>query len=138
MDASIRVFAYFWKFGVTARAGQRRGDAEIRNFLRDQAGSRSLVFDLCITQRYGSSSHPLQNGHLARPQDMDAPLHVAAERKMNSFSQQYPGNQNISFLPAITSTSTRMHGKFLRLIFLHASSDYQSVFLFFASQTLHK
>jgi hypothetical protein len=34
--------------GVTASAGQRRGDAEIRNYLRDQAGSRSLVFDLCI------------------------------------------------------------------------------------------
>jgi hypothetical protein len=54
---------------------------------------------------------------------MDAPLHVAAERKMNSFSQQYPGNQNISFLPAITSTSTRMHGKFLRLIFLLAHRE---------------
>ena len=38
--------------GVTASAGQRRGDGEIRNYLRDQAGSRSLVFDLSIT-------HPL-------------------------------------------------------------------------------
>ena len=35
--------------GVTACAGQRRGDVEIRSYLRDQAGSRSLVFDLCIT-----------------------------------------------------------------------------------------
>jgi hypothetical protein len=34
--------------GVTASAGQRRGDVEIRNFLRDQAGSRSLVFDLAL------------------------------------------------------------------------------------------
>jgi hypothetical protein len=32
------------KHGVTASAGQRRGDVEIRNYLRDQAGSRSLVF----------------------------------------------------------------------------------------------
>ena len=36
--------------GVTASAGQRRGDVEIRNYLRDQAGSLSLVFDLLITQ----------------------------------------------------------------------------------------
>jgi hypothetical protein len=44
--------------GVTASAGQRRGDLEIRNYLRDQAGNRSLVFDLSITHdRYGSSSH---------------------------------------------------------------------------------
>ena len=32
--------------GVTASAGQRRCDVEIRHYLRDQAGSRSLVFDL--------------------------------------------------------------------------------------------
>ncbi len=31
---------------------------EIRNYLRDQAGSRSLVFDLSIAHdRFGSSSH---------------------------------------------------------------------------------
>ena len=45
--------------GVTASAGQRRGDVEIRNYLRDQAGSRSLVFDLSIAHdRFGSSSGP--------------------------------------------------------------------------------
>ena len=40
----------------------------IWNYLRDKAGSRSLVFDLSIThESYGSSSHP-QNGHLTHPQ----------------------------------------------------------------------
>ena len=34
--------------GVTASAGQRRGDVEIRNYLRDSAGPLSLVFDLSI------------------------------------------------------------------------------------------
>jgi len=102
--------------GVPASAGQRRGDVEIRNYLRDQAGSRSLVFDLSIThQRYGSSSHPLQ--WALNSQNIDAPLHLAAQRKVNSYRQQYADNQNISFLPAILSTSTRMHGEFLRLLF---------------------
>jgi hypothetical protein len=32
-------------------------------------------------------------------------------------------NQNISFLPAIMSTSCRMHGEFLRLIFLQAHRE---------------
>ena len=51
--------------GVTASAGQRRGDVEIRNYLRDQAGS-SLVFDLSIAHdRFGSSSHVQQNGSLS-------------------------------------------------------------------------
>ena len=60
-------------------AGQRRGDVQI--YLRDQAGSRSFVFDLSIAHdRFGSSSHPQQNGSLTHPQDIDAPLRVAAQR----------------------------------------------------------
>jgi hypothetical protein len=35
--------------GVTASAGQRRGDVEIRSYLQDAAGRRSLVFDLSMT-----------------------------------------------------------------------------------------
>jgi hypothetical protein len=72
--------------GVTASAGQRRGDVEIRNYMRDQAGSRSLVFDLSITHdRFGSSSHVQQNGFLSHPQDLDAPLRLVAQRKINGY-----------------------------------------------------
>ena len=41
-------------------------------------------------------------------------------RKIAAYQQQYADNQNISFFPAIVSTSTRMHGEFLRLLFLQA------------------
>ena len=102
----------------TCRQGHRHGNVEIRNYLRDSAGPRSLVFDLSIAHdRFGSSSHVLQNGLLTHPQDLDGPLRVAAQRKINAYGQQYADNQNISFLPAI-ATSTRMHGEFLRLLFL--------------------
>jgi len=37
-------------------------------------------------------------------------------------------NQNISFLPAISSISTRMHGEFLRLIFLQAHREIEAHF----------
>ncbi len=37
-------------------------------------------------------------------------------------------NQNISFLPAIVSTSTRMHGEFLRLLFLQAHRETEAAF----------
>ena len=41
-----------------ASAGQRRGDVELRSYLQDAAGRRSLVFDLSMTHdRFGSSSH---------------------------------------------------------------------------------
>jgi hypothetical protein len=75
--------------GVTASAGQRRGDVEIRNYLRDAAGRRSLVFDLSMTHdRFGSSSHVQPNGLLSHPQDLDAPLRLAAQRKVNGYRQQ--------------------------------------------------
>ena len=91
---------------------------EARSYLRDAAGSRSLVFDLSISHdRIGSSCHVQQNGSLSHKQDLDAPLRMAAQRKINTFRQHHADNQNISFLPAITSISTRMHGEFLRLLF---------------------
>ena len=110
--------------GVTARAGQRRSNVELCSYLQDAAGRRSLVFDLSMTHdRFGSSSHVQQNGLLSHPQDLDAPLRLAAQRKINSYRQQYADNQNISFLLAIVSTSTRMYGEFLRLLFLQAHRE---------------
>ena len=44
-------------------------------------------------------------------------------RKINTYRQQYADNQNISFLPAIMTTSSRMHGEFLRLLFLEAHRE---------------
>jgi hypothetical protein len=97
---------------------------EVRSYLRDQAGSRSLVFDLSIAHdRVGSSSHVQQNGSLSHPQDLDDPMRVAAQRKTNAYRQTYADNQNISFLPAIMSTSNRMHGEFLHLLFLQAHRE---------------
>jgi hypothetical protein len=73
---------------VTECAGQRRCYVEVRHYLHDAAGSRSLVFDLSITQyRIGSSCHVQQNGLLSYPQDLDDPLLLAAQRKINSYRQ---------------------------------------------------
>ncbi len=115
--------------GVTASTGQRRDDVEIRNYLQDAAGCRSLVFDLSMTHhRFGSRNHVQQNSLLSHPQDLDAHLRLAAKRKINGYRQQHADNQNISFLPAIVSTSTRMHGEFLRLLFLQAHRETEAHF----------
>jgi hypothetical protein len=60
---------------------------------------------------------------LSHPQDLDAPLRFAAQRKINTYRQHYADNQNISFLPAIMTTSSRMLGEFLRLLFLQAHRE---------------
>jgi hypothetical protein len=69
-----------------------------------------------------STSH-WQLGSLSHPQDLDGPMRVAAQRKTNAYRQTYANNQNISFLPAIMSTSNRMHREFLRLLFLQAHRE---------------
>ena len=52
----------------------------------------------------------------------------AAQRKTYAYKQTYADNQNISFLPAIMSTSNRMHGEFLRLLFLQAHRETEAHF----------
>ena len=52
----------------------------------------------------------LANPSPGTPQDLDAPLHVAARKKISTYRDQYANNRNITFMPAITSTSSRMHG----------------------------
>jgi hypothetical protein len=94
-----------------------------------EAWSRSLVFDLSITHdRFGSNSHVQQNGSLSHPQDLDCPMRVAAQRKTNDYKQTYADNQNMSFSPPIMRTSNRMHGEFLRLLFLQAHRETESHF----------
>ena len=74
---------------VTASAGQRHCNVEIKSYLQDVAGHSSLVFDLSITHdRIGSSGHVQKNGLLSHPQDLDAPLRLAAQRKVNSYPQK--------------------------------------------------
>ena len=86
-----------------------------------------------------------QNGSLSFPQDLHGPIRVAAQRKTNAYKQTYADNQNISFLPAIMSTSNHMHCEFLSLFLqahweteAHFSSSYWTLQSFFASQSRSK
>ena len=118
--------------GITQSSGLKRGDLEIINYLADAAGKRNLVIDVSITHdRIGSSkSNPHLNGTLSHPNAPDALLNQAAQRKVQKYRNAYANNHTISFLPAITSTSTRMHGEFLRLIFLQAHRETEDYFRF--------
>ena len=49
--------------------------------------------------------------------------------KLTLYRQHYADNQNISFLPAIMTTSSRMHGEFLRLLFLQAHRETTAHFI---------
>ena len=104
--------------GVTASAGQRRGDVEIRHYLRDQAGSRSLVFDLSIAHdRFVSSSHVQQNGLLTHPQDLDGPLRVAAQRRSMLIGNNTLTTRTFLFSPLSRATPHACTTSFCVLFF---------------------
>ena len=91
-------------------SGQNTCDTHDRGSARRRTGPEALRIGSAVI-----NTHVQQNGSLSHPQDIDAPLRIAAQRKIAAYRQQYADNQNISFLPAIVSTSTRMHCEFCEL-----------------------
>jgi hypothetical protein len=111
---------------VARSRGQRCGDIELSAYLANAAGPVPLVLDLRIAHdRFGSSSD--LNGHLYYP---NGPLNEAATDKIRQYRADYnnrPSN-GISFMPAIASTSGRLHCEFVRLLFLQAHREIDSFF----------
>jgi hypothetical protein len=90
------------------------------------AGPVPLVLDLRIAHdRLGSSSDPSINGILDYPNDIDRSLNEAVADKIRKYRADYnnrPPNA-ISFMPAIASTSDRLHSEFVRLFFISSSGN---------------
>ncbi len=56
---------------------------------------------------------------------------------IRGFPSSHADNQNISFLPAIMTTSSRMHGEFLRLLYLQALRETTAHFIDTGLPSLH-
>ena len=87
-----------------------------------------LVVDLRIAHdRVGSSADPTLNGHLKYPNNLDQSLNDAAAEKIRKYRADYNNRppSAVSFMPAIASTSGRLHSEFVRLLFLqvHRETD---------------
>ena len=88
----------------------------------------SLVLDLRIPHdRVGSSTDPTLNGHLRHPNNLDQSLNDTVADKIRKYRADYKNNppNTVSFMPAIASTSGRLHREFIRLLFLqtHRETD---------------
>ena len=80
--------------------------------LRGVAVDVSTVHDF-----HGSSDNPTLNGTLLH-QDIDLALYQRARVKVEKYRAGYAGHPlRHAFLPAIVSTSGRIHGELLRLLF---------------------
>ena len=105
---------------VAKSRGQRCGDIELAAYLANAAGPVPLVLDLRIAhERWGSSSNPSLNGYLHYPADIDRTLNEAAADRILQYRADYNNRPSdaISFMPAIASTSGRLHCEFVRLLF---------------------
>jgi hypothetical protein len=108
--------------------GQHCGHVELVGYLANAAGPVPLVLDLRIAHdRFGSTSDPTLNGtlHYPNPNDIDRSLNEAVTDKIRKYHEDYNNNPPnvISFMPAIPSTSSRLHSEFIRLLFLQAHRE---------------
>ena len=92
-----------------------------------------LVLDLRVAHdRVGSSADPTLNGHLRYPNNLDRSLHETDADKIRKYRADYNNNPPsvVSFMPAMASTSGRLHSEFIRLLFLQ---DHRETDRFFAA-----
>jgi hypothetical protein len=116
---------------VVKSQGQLCGDIDLAGYLANEAGPVPLVLDLRIAHdRVGSSTDPTLNGHLKYPNNLDQSLNDAAAEKIRKYRADYNNRPTsvVSFMPAIASTSGRLHSEFVRLLFLQAHRETDSFF----------
>jgi hypothetical protein len=117
---------------VVKNRGQYCGDIELAGYLANEAGPVPLVLDLRIAHdRVGSSTDPTLNGHLRYPNNLDQSLNDTTADKIRKYRADYNNRppSAVSFMPAIASTSWRLHSEFVRLLFLE---DHRETDRFFA------
>ena len=84
------------------------------------------MLDLRVTHdRVGSSADPALNGHLRYPNNLDKSHNDAAADKIRKYRADYNNNppSAVAFMPAIASTSGRLHSEFIRILFLQAHRE---------------
>ena len=114
-----------------------KGAMRMTQYLNHNPKPSALVLDLRIAHdRWGSSSDPSINGHLHYPYDIDRSLNEAATDKIRKDRADYNNNPPscVSFMPAITSTSGRLHSEFVCLLFLQPHRETER---FFAASGVH-
>jgi hypothetical protein len=111
---------------VVKSGGQHCVDIELEGYLANEAGPVPLVLDLRITHdRVDSSTDPTINGHLRYPNNLDQSLNDTAADNIRKYRADYNKRppSAVSFMPAMATTSGRLHSKFVRLLFLQSHRE---------------
>jgi hypothetical protein len=90
------------------------------------AGPESWVLDLRVAHdRVDSSVDPALNGHLRYPNNLDQSLNDTSVDKIRRYHDDYSNNppRGVDFMTTIVSTSGRLHGEFVRILFIQAHRE---------------
>ena len=79
-----------------------------------------------LTARYRSLR--ASQGQLRNPDNPDRILESAAADKIRNYRDAYAVNRQVAFLPACMTTSGRIHGEFLRLLFFLSNKQADDYF----------
>jgi hypothetical protein len=108
-------------------SGTRRADLEVRNIR--VAGKTDLLIDVTLRHTFigaGRSGHT--QGQLRNPDNPDQILESAAADKIRNYRDPYQRNRQVAFLPACMSTSGRIYGELLRLLFFLSNKQADDYF----------
>jgi hypothetical protein len=102
--------------------GLKKADLWIKDFTLE--GIRDVITDVTLRHEFhGSSAHLDRNGELTHD-DVNGALEAAIKEKLNHYHHDY-NERNFLFLPAVMTTSGRISGDLLRLIYIlsHRQAD---------------
>ena len=105
---------------VPTSSGQKRGELEIKRL--NVAGTSDLVIDVAVVHEFhGSVVQVERHGQLRHPNPDKVLIDKAVTKEQgNAYCQDYLQNRDKAFLPLIMSTSGRLHGEFVRLLYILA------------------
>jgi hypothetical protein len=112
---------------VLPSEGTRRADLEVRNIR--VAGKTDLLVDVTLRHPFicaGRSGHA--QGQPRNPDNPDQILESAAADKIRNYRDPYQRNRQVAFLSACMSTSGRIHGELLRLLFFLSNKQADDYF----------
>ncbi len=111
---------------VVKSRGHHCGDIELVGYLANAPDPVPLVLDLRVDHdRVASSADPVLNGHLRHPNNLDQSPNDTGTDELRRYRADYNFNPSrvVGFMPAIAGTSRRLHGEFIRILFLQAHRE---------------
>jgi hypothetical protein len=107
---------------VLTSAGKQLADLEILNI--QVAQQIDLLVDVTLRHDLvGAGHNGLNQGQLRNPDNPDKLLDSAAADKICYYRAPYRQNRHVAFLPACMTTSGRIHGEFLRLLYFMSNKQ---------------